>query len=95
MEKLLAKISDKLRNCCTVGCSSVSAKVEYGDGVVEVYLEHGYTEALFNGDVWEKLEDSLPTFEEIKYSTEAEDDDYWDIHGFANEADYNRWKYGI
>ena len=37
-------------------------------------------------------------YEEIaaleNYQTEYDDYDIWDDHGFANEADYVRWRYG-
>ncbi len=45
-------------------------------------LEHYYP------NIEAKIIEALPLWDEIKV-----DDNIWDAHGFANEADYLRWKY--
>ena len=41
------------------------------------------------------IEDNMPDFVEyVEAWREDNTSDYWDDHGFRDEADYIRWKYG-
>ena len=90
---------------CDCQSRDAVATVDTNDGYIDLYCNtDGNTADVIHDDDREhnsstlekQIADAMPDFGE--YAEQWMDDntsDYWDDHGFRDEADYNRWKYGI
>lgn len=79
--------------------------VNTADGYIDLYCGCQWNEATIVHDddnnthdcptLKKAIEDNMPDFVEyVEAWREDNTSDYWDDHGFRDEADYIRWKYG-
>lgn len=77
--------------------------VDTNDGYIDLYCGDGNTADVVHDDDKEHccstlekaIADAMPDFGEYRDQwLEDNTSDYWDDHGFRDEADYIRWKYG-
>ena len=85
--------------------SDAATSVDTNDGYIDLYCgTDGNSAVVIHEDdrdghdcptLAKAIEDAMPDFGEYAEKWNEENEyDYWDDHGFRDESDYIRWKYG-
>lgn len=101
IKTVIAMLNDKLHDERTTNpdASSVSIILTLGKRVVEAYITEEEVQVniinpqhymRFYENVCQYIEDHMNDWEDV----EVKPYDMWDDHGFRNEADYLRYRYG-
>ena len=96
-ERMLSKMADNY------SVRKASVCIYTKDGAVDVFVKGEFKEVIVTHDRDFKIDsprleayiaDGLPTWDEAEevYKDQQANADYWQSHGFANEADYRRYR---
>jgi hypothetical protein len=100
LTRLESKIREAIECAKREGDMIAYASESYNDAEVEIsvdycgnvniafmHYEDGYKQY---SNLREAIEAVVPAWDDV----EIEEEDEWNEHGFANESDYNIWRYG-
>ena len=105
-EAMVHAINEELDGNGSEEARIASCAVNTNDGYIDLLMDHrGNTEVIIYHDngsdnecplLCKAIEQGLPDWSETVEQWEADNpyENEWTSHGFRDEADYNRWRYG-